>query len=388
VINELNRTTLSKNILITGGAGFIGSNLALKLIDKGHIVTILDNLSEQIHGSDLNGSTLYNGIKDKVNFIKGDVRKREDWLKAIENQQIIVHYAAETGTGQSMYEIEKYSNVNINGTAIFLDILANDRSHSVEKIVIASSRSIYGEGKYDCNNHGTVYPVEREEKDMLKKDFSVKCPICGTDVSLVATDENSKTHPSSIYGLTKQAQEDMCMIAGKSLKIPVVAFRYQNVYGPGQSLSNPYTGILSIFSTRIKNGNDINIFEDGLESRDFVFIQDVVDATILGIEKDSANYNIYNVGSGVRTSVMEVAETLIEEYKTDTKFIVTGNFRLGDIRDNYADLTKIKRDLGFEPKVSFKEGIKRFCDWVSSQEIQQDEYNKSISEMKDKGLLK
>lgn len=379
---------MNKNILITGGAGFIGSNLALKLVEMGYNVTVLDILSKQIHGDNPESSTLYIKIKDKVNFIKGDVRKREDWSKAIQDQQIVVHFAAETGTGQSMYEIEKYSDVNINGTAIFLDILANDKNHKVEKIVIASSRSIYGEGKYNCKIHGVVYPTERQEKDMLEKDFSVKCPICKSNATLLATDENSKIHPSSIYGLTKQMQEDMCMIAGKSLKIPIVAFRYQNVYGPGQSLSNPYTGILSIFSTRIKNGNDINIFEDGLESRDFVFIQDVVEATILGIEKNSANYNIYNVGSGVRTSVLEVAEALVKEYNTDTKYTITGNFRLGDIRDNYADLTKIKNDLGFEPRISFKEGIKRFCSWVSGQEIQQDEYNKSISEMRDKGLLK
>lgn len=379
---------MKKRILITGGAGFIGSNLALKLIEKGHDVTVLDNLSTQIHGKTPQNSELFGLIKDKVNFIKGDVRNRKDWLKALKEQQIIVHYAAETGTGQSMYEIEKYSDVNIKGTAIFLDILANDKSQNVEKIIIASSRSIYGEGKYKCQEHGIVYPLERNEQDMLRKDFSVKCPICMRDAELQPTDENSKIHPSSIYGLTKQAQEDMCMIAGKTLGIPVVAFRYQNVYGPGQSLSNPYTGILSIFSTRIKNGNDINIFEDGEESRDFVFIEDVVHATILGIEKESANYNIYNVGSGVRTSVLEVARTLVLTYGSSVNYSVSGNFRLGDIRDNYADLTKIKNDLDYRPKVTFKEGIKSFCDWVSTQEVQKDDYNKSITEMKEKGLLK
>lgn len=379
---------MKKRILITGGAGFIGSSLALKLIEKGHEVTVLDNLSTQIHGETPQNSELYGLIKDKVNFIKGDVRNRKDWLKALKEQQIIVHFAAETGTGQSMYEIEKYTDVNINGTAIFLDILANDKSQNVEKIIIASSRSIYGEGKYKCQEHGIVYPLERNEQDMLRKDFSVKCPICMRDAELQPTDENSKIHPSSIYGLTKQAQEDMCMIAGKTLGIPVVAFRYQNVYGPGQSLSNPYTGILSIFSTRIKNGNDINIFEDGEESRDFVFIEDVVNATILGIEKESANYNIYNVGSGVRTSVLEVARTLVSTYGNSVNYSISGNFRLGDIRDNYADLTKIKNDLDYRPKVTFKEGIKSFCDWVSTQEVHKDDYNKSITEMKEKGLLK
>ncbi|PCJ97704.1 MAG: epimerase [Flavobacteriaceae bacterium] len=379
---------MGKNILITGGAGFIGSNLALTLLQKEHKITVLDNLSEQIHGDDPFTSELYNSIEGKVTFIKGDVRNREDWLNALKGQQVVVHFAAETGTGQSMYEIEKYTDVNIKGTSILLDILANDKNHKVEKIIIASSRSIYGEGKYNCNEHGIVYPKERNEKDMLNGDFSVKCPECNEVAALMSTDEGSKIHPSSIYGLTKQAQEEMCMIAGKSLNIPVVAFRYQNVYGPGQSLSNPYTGILSIFSTRIKNGNDINIFEDGEESRDFVYIQDVVDATILGIEKEEANYNIYNVGSGKQTSVLEVTKSLLDEYDSNVKYTISGNFRLGDIRDNYADISKIKRDLNFNPKVTFQEGIKFFSDWVSSQEIKNDSYNKSLEEMKTKGLLK
>jgi len=379
---------MSKNILITGGAGFIGSNLSLALINKGYTVTVLDSMSEQIHGNDFKNSYLYNLIKKKVNFIKGDVRNRKDWLKALLGQQIIVHLAAETGTGQSMYEIEKYTEVNIKGTAILFDILANQESHGVEKIVIASSRSIYGEGKYECDKHGTVYPMERKEFNMLKGDFNVKCPICNSNVKLCATDENSKIHPSSIYGLTKQTQEDMCLIAGKSLGIPVVAFRYQNVYGPGQSLSNPYTGILSIFSTIIKNNNRINIFEDGDESRDFVFISDVIEATILGIEKNEANYNIYNVGSGNLTSVLRVAQSLIKEYGIDVGHSISGNFRIGDIRANYADLTKIKNELNFEPKISFKEGIKMFCEWVSEQEVKKDSYHRSFEEMKTKGLLK
>jgi len=287
-----------------------------------------------------------------------------------------------------MYKIEKYTDVNIKGTSILLDILTNAKDHSIEKIIIASSRSIYGEGKYECNQHGIVYPTERKEEDMLQGDFNVKCPVCNINANLLATDEVSKIHPSSIYGLTKQVQEQMCMITGRSLNIPVVAYRYQNVYGPGQSLSNPYTGIISIFSTRIKNNNEINIFEDGKESRDFVYIQDVVDATILGIEKEEANYNIYNVGSGERITVLNVMQSLSREYKTNAKYNISGNFRLGDIRDNYADLSKISADLGFKPKVSFEEGIKLFCQWVSSQEIQNDQYSKSFEEMKNKGLLK
>lgn len=373
-----------KNILITGGAGFIGSNLSLKLIEKGCIVTVLDNLSPQIHDKN---SPLYNSIKDKVRFIEGTVLNYDDWKKALEGIEVVVHLAAETGTGQSMYEIEKYTDVNIKGTSIFLDILANE-THSVKKMIIASSRAIYGEGKYYCEKDGIVYPVERKDEDMAKGDFHVKCPICNENVKLLATDETSKIHPSSIYGITKQVQEQMFLVMGKSLNIPAVAFRYQNVYGAGQSLSNPYTGILSIFSTRIKNGNDITIFEDGRESRDFVYIDDVVNATILGIEKDEANYEVFNVGLGKAIDVNTVASTLVKAYDSDSKVTISGNYRLGDIKDNYADLTKIKSKLGFEPKVSFEEGISKFTKWVNTQEIVEDKYEKSIEEMKEKGLYK
>ena len=373
-----------KNILITGGAGFIGSNLALKLIEKGYKVTVLDNLSPQIHTSN---SPLYNSIKDKVRFIKGTVLSYDDWKNALEEIDVVVHLAAETGTGQSMYEIEKYTDVNIKSTSIFLDILANEK-HSVKKMIVASSRAIYGEGKYECSSCGIVYPNERKDEDMSKGDFTVKCPTCNANAKLLATDENSKIHPSSIYGITKQVQEQMFMVMGKTLNIPALAFRYQNVYGAGQSLSNPYTGILSIFSTRIKNGNDINIFEDGKESRDFVYIDDVVDATILGIEKDEANYEVFNVGLGLAIDVNKVASTLVKEYKSNSKISISGNYRLGDIKDNYADLTKIQTKLGFKPKVSFEEGIKRFTKWVNAQEVVEDQYEKSINEMKEKGLYK
>ena len=255
-------------------------------------------------------------------------------------------------------------------------------------MIIASSRSIYGEGKYDCPKCSIVYPNERKDEDMKNGDFAVKCPHCGANAKLMPTDEESKIHPSSIYGITKQVQEQMFMVMGKSLNIPAVAFRYQNVYGAGQSLSNPYTGILSIFSTRIKNGNDINIFEDGKESRDFVYVDDVVEATILGIEKDEANYEVFNVGLGEAIDVNTVASTLTRAYDSNSKITISGNYRLGDIRDNYADLKKIKSKLGFEPKISFEEGIKRFTAWVNAQEVVEDKYEKSIEEMKEKGLYK
>ncbi|PKL40234.1 MAG: epimerase [Candidatus Riflebacteria bacterium HGW-Riflebacteria-1] len=376
-----------KNILITGGAGFIGSNLSLHLLSKGYAITVIDCLSSQIHGDEPTNSSLYKTIKDKVTFFHADVSCKSFWEQAIQGQDAIIHLAAETGTGQSMYEIEKYVNTNVGGTALMWDILAN-QAHSVKKVVVASSRAVYGEGKYNCSKDGDVFPVARKESDMSMGDFSVKCPICNTTVVPMATSEDSKLSPSSIYGFTKHAQEEMCLIAGKAMQIPVVAFRYQNVYGPGQSLKNPYTGILSIFSTRISNGNEIQIFEDGRESRDFVFIDDVVKATVLGLEKDEGNYQVLNVGTGVQTDVLTVASLLKSEFNSSIDVRVTGDYRLGDIRDNFADLTQITNLLGYKPSVSFADGIKRFVAWVKSQEISEDNYLSSIEQMKKRGLYK
>ena len=374
-----------KNILITGGAGFIGSNLTQKLVEKGFKVTILDNLSKQIHGKNQN-STLYSSIKDIATFIKGDVCNKSDWQKALRNQDAVIHLAAETGTGQSMYEISRYNEVNILGTTHLLDILANE-NHTIKKMIIASSRSIYGEGKYLCKNDGVVYPNQREDIDMAKGKFNLVCNKCNKPLQLLATDEDSKIHPSSIYGITKQQQEQMILLMGKTLNIPAVALRYQNVYGPGQSLANPYTGILSIFSTRLLNGNDIDIYEDGEESRDFVFIDDVVDATVLSLEKKEANNQIFNVGSGVAITVSQVANTLKSLYTSDLEIKLSGKYRLGDIRHNYADLSKIKNTLGFIPKFNFKAGVTKFVKWVKTQELKKDTYDKSITELRSKGFM-
>lgn len=377
-----------KKVLITGGAGFIGSNLALKLVGKGYCVTVLDSLSKQIHGENPNvTSSLYLSIKDKVRFIHGSVTSREDWLKALEGQEAVIHLAAETGTGQSMYEIEKYVNTNIGGTALLLDILANTK-HTVERVLVAESRAIYGEGKYQCKKCGDVYPGDRLDSDMAKGNFDCFCPNCGGTLKLVGTTENSAIHPSSVYGISKQVQGQLVHLVCQAIGVESVSFRYQNVYGPGQSLSNPYTGILSIFSTRIKNHNNINIFEDGKETRDFVYIDDVVDATILGLETPEANGHVFNIGTGIATDVLTVAKSLCEKYNINVPIKVSGNYRLGDIRHNYADISMAQKILGFEPKWSFDDGISQFCKWVDCQKIQEDRYESSIEEMKKKGLYK
>lgn len=377
-----------KKILITGGSGFIGSNICLKLLDKGYEVVVLDSLLPQIHGENPFSSPLYLSIKDKVTFFHGSITDKEILQSAIQNVDAIIHFAADTGTGQSMYEIHRYVDVNVGGTALLLDLLVNTK-HQVKKLIVASSRSIYGEGKYFSEIYGEVYPSHRKDEDMQKGDFGVHYKD-DKNLKLLPTSEDSKIHPSSVYGITKQNQEQMVMTVCPTIGIVPVAFRYQNVYGPGQSLSNPYTGILSIFSTQIRNLKPINIFEDGLESRDFVYIDDVVNATILGLEKEEANNRIFNVGSGVATTVNEVVDALIKAYnpKKEIEVTITGNYRLGDIRHNFADLTKIKTLLGFTPTVDFNEGINRFTKWVSGQEIKESKYQESLQEMKAKGLYK
>lgn len=377
-------------VLITGGAGFIGSNLALKLVSEGYSVSVLDNLSEQIHGKnpDLN-SPLLKSIKGKVDLFVGCVTNRTLLAKAMDGCEVVVHFAAETGTGQSMYEIERYSNINIFGTAVLLDLLANDKSGAdVKKVVVASSRSIYGEGRYECKVHGEVYPSERLESDMSKGVFENKCPECNEDVVLRSTPEHAKLHPSSVYGITKYTQEQLVLTVCKSLNISGLALRYQNVYGPGQSLKNPYTGILSIFSNLLRSNSDINIFEDGLESRDFVYIDDVVKATMLAIAIPDEQQVALNIGSGIPTTVLKVANTLKTAYESSSKINISGNFRLGDIRNNYADLTKAKKILDFEPAINFDEGIENFSKWVLSQKVEENGYRKSLEEMKQKNMFK
>jgi dTDP-L-rhamnose 4-epimerase len=378
---------MTLKILITGGAGFIGSNLALELVRRGHEVTVLDNLSPQIHGLDPQSSPLFKSIQGQVRFIHGDVTDRAALTSALAGQQAVVHYAAETGTGQSMYQIERYSQVNVGGTSLMLDILAN-QPHEVRRVVVASSRSIYGEGRYRSPELGIVYPSHRSAADMQAGDFEVKMPGSQAPLELMATDEDSRIHPSSVYGITKQVQEQLVMTVCPAIGVEGVALRYQNVYGPGQSLSNPYTGILSIFSNLIMGGKPINVFEDGHESRDFVFISDVVDATVRAIELPQARNEVFNVGLGRAVDVMTVARTLVRQLGREVPISVSGNFRIGDIRHNYACLDKAQRLLGYQPQVDFESGIGRFCAWALAQGAVQSDYEGSIEEMKKKGLLK
>ncbi len=294
-------------ILITGGAGFIGSNLCLRLRALGHTVRVLDNLTPQVHGSDAH---VENILPPDVEFVKGDVRDMEALRKSLDGVEIVYHLAAQTGVGQSMYNIHEYIDCNVAGTASLLDLLAADRG-SVRQIVLASSRAVYGEGAYTCASCGVVYPQPRSLDQLRNSRWEIGCPKCSAALDPLPTDEEKPLHPGSIYAISKQVQEELCLCVGRTYDLPVTALRFFNVYGPGQSLINPYTGIITIFAARIREQKPPQIYEDGLESRDFVFISDIVDALVLARENASAYYEIINVGSGRAVSVLEMARIML-----------------------------------------------------------------------------
>lgn len=375
------------HVLITGGAGFIGTRLARRFVDAGATVTVLDALIPQVHGENpATTSPLLRSLEGVASVVHGSVTSVDHLREALAGATIVVHLAAETGTGQSMYEIDRYVETNVGGTAKLLDVLANETT-SVRRVVIASSRSIYGEGAYLAPDGSTVFPPHRDDATMATGDFDVHMPGYGP-LTVTLTDEDAKLHPSSVYGITKQMQESLIMTVAPTIGIEPVSVRYQNVYGPGQSLKNPYTGILSIFSTLIRQGKDINIFEDGLESRDFVYIDDVVEATYLAATHHDAPGGVFNVGSGVATSVNEVVDALFAAFGTRVPTRITGNYRVGDIRHNVADTARMREVLGFQPRVPFSEGVSRFVQWVLSEPVEVDNYERSLREMATRNLLK
>jgi dTDP-L-rhamnose 4-epimerase len=371
---------LQKKVLVTGGAGFIGSFLVDKLIEEGHEVKILDSLDTQVHK---NGKAP-DYLNPKAEFIKGDVTKKQDLEKAIEGVEIVFHKAAVVGVGQSMYEIERYVENNTKGTASLLDFIVN-RENSVEKILVASSMSTYGEGLYQCEECGLVEPCLRKEEQMAKGEWEVQCN-CGRELKPVPTPESKSQDCNSIYALTKKDQEEMVLMTGKAYGIPAVAFRYFNVLGPRQSLSNPYTGVAAIFLSRIKNNNPPVIYEDGLQTRDFVSVHDIVQANLLGMKSSTADYEVFNVGSGNPIPIKQVAETLIDITGAELKPEITEKFRKGDVRHCYSDISKIRKKLGFEPRVSFREAIEEIIDWSKDVKAE-DSFDDASQELKNKGLV-
>ncbi|MHA2183167.1 MAG: GDP-mannose 4,6-dehydratase [Promethearchaeota archaeon] len=377
---------MPKKILITGGAGFIGSTLADFLIESSNYeVTVLDCLDQQVHGKLKNAPDYLN---KKVRFIKDSVIDYEKFEDLVIENDVIFHLAAKVGVGQSMYQITKYIDNNVLGTANLLDILANSE-HNVKKVVIASSNTVYGEGKASCVKCGVVMPNLRTNTQLKNKDWEIKCPKCKSNLNSILIDENTTCNPSSIYALSKRIQEEMSLMICKTYGIDITVLRFFLVYGTRQALSNPYTGVLANFCTRLLNRKNPIVFEDGLQSRDFVNVEDVCQGLLLAMKSNAANGEIFNVGSGIPLTIKKIAEILAEKINPKLKPIYTQQYRVGDIRHSVADISKIRSKLGYEPKVSFNQGIEEYINWINSQENKiDDKTEEALFDLREKGLLK
>jgi len=377
-----------QKVLITGGAGFIGSHLTKILCAKGYSVIILDNLSPQIHGDSAQAPKWIDELN--VEFHNGCITQRADIEIALENVDIIVHLAAETGTGQSMYEIERYNQVNSQGTALLLDIIANSENHNIKQILLASSRSVYGEGAYSCPSCADNIrqcPDSRTPEALANELWDPLCEGCEAPLIPLSTNENDAIKPASIYAATKFAQEQLISVFCESQGIGYGILRLQNVYGEGQSLNNPYTGILSIFSTRIRRDLDLPIFEDGNETRDFVHVEDVANAFVATIETKKSPNTIMNVGTTELTTVVDIATKLTVAFGKTPSIKVTGQYRIGDIRHNRADITRLGKIINYQPTVTLEQGLGRFVDWVNEQPLPEDKLDKANAELKSKNLM-
>lgn len=368
-------------VLVTGGAGFIGSHTARALVKAGYRVRVFDNLDPQVHGE----HPLLLKDDHDFEFQHGDVRDRDDLRSALEGVSHVLHLAALTGVGQSMYDIADYVDVNVTGTANLLELITTDRL-AVRRIVLSSSRAVYGEGTHECPNCGIVYPPVRRRSDLEKGRFDVFCHGCGSTTKPVPTAELRPLRPTSIYGWTKKAQEELCSLAAETHGLPVVALRYFNVYGSGQSLTNPYTGIVSIFFSRLREGKALSIYEHGTPERDFVHISDVVEANVKALESELVPGEILNIGSGERVTVPEVAITLSTALGLDARMEDRGEYRVGDIHSCMADLSRARRLLGFTPAVALDEGMREFLAWAVDQEST-DRYDQAVDELESFGLF-
>lgn len=369
-----------RNILVTGGAGFIGSFLVDRLIKEKYRVRILDNLEEQVHQG-----RIPTYLNKQTEFIKGDVKEFGTFRNALKGIDAVFHLAAAVGVAQSNYQINKYVEINIGGMSNLLDILVNT-DHKVKKIITISSMTGYGEGNYSCENCGVVRPPLREEKQLKKEDWNLYCPNCGKLLKPIPTDENALDYPNSVYGLSKKVQQDLLFLISKIYSIPAVVLRGFNVYGPRQSLSNPYTGVTAIFISRLKNNKEVVIYEDGLQSRDFISVHDLVNAFILSLESDEANNQMFNIGSGKGTSILEIAETVSKLLGKPNLIRINGEYRKNDIRHCFADISKAQKYLGWKPEVSLEQGLLELIDWSRKQKAE-DMFQDAQKELQQKGLV-
>jgi dTDP-L-rhamnose 4-epimerase len=370
-------------VLVTGGAGFIGSHLVEALLAKGIAVRVLDNLDPQVHGP---GATHPRLLPPNVEFLHGSVTDRPLVDRALRGVRTVVHLAAAVGVGQSMYAIAPYVEANCHGTGVLLDAMVNG-DHAVGRLVVASSMSIYGEGSYRCPSCGPMAPRLRPLSQLQTRDWEMRCPNCGRTTALLLTDETKPLFPMSVYAVTKRDQEELCLCVGRAYQIGTIALRLFNVYGPRQSLSNPYTGAAAIFASRLLNGQPPLLFEDGAQTRDLIHVRDIARAFCLALEKDDVADVALNVGTGRATSIAGLARLLGQALGVPRDPEIVGKFREGDIRHCVADIGKIRKVLGFEPTIPLEEGIQDLATWVRDQQAE-DRVLQARAELEAKGLVR
>ncbi len=376
-------------ILLIGGAGFIGTATAAALLGAGHSVRIADSFDPQIHGADYHTSPAYLRLEEHCEIQAGDVRDRAALERTLEDIEAVYFFAAGTGTGQSMYQVHRYCDVNVLGTAVFAELLPQFRDQ-VRKVIVSSSRAVYGEGAYRCATHGRIRPAGRTAERLRERRWDVLCPHCAAPAETLASEEDDAWAPTSIYGITKLAQEQILLQTCANFAIPAVLFRYQNVYGPGQSLKNPYTGILAIFSQVLARGEEVNIFEDGLPTRDFVQIDDVVHYNLRALTAEAPEPLVLNVGSGVRTTLLELLAALAAALGVEPRHRISGDFRAGDIRHACADLRRLTATLGPREFTTIQEGVRGLVAWILEQGgdgLSTTAYRSSLDEMRRAGMM-
>jgi dTDP-L-rhamnose 4-epimerase len=345
-------------IAVIGGAGFIGSHLVDALLAQGFSTRVIDNLDSQVHPDGAPPAYL----NPRAEFIREDVRNLEGLSRAIEDMNAIFYLAGAVGVGDSMFKIRHYAEANVLGGSNLLDILAN-RKHTVRKVILSSSVTVYGEGKYSCPQHGFVFPGTRSAEETKSRHWEPRCPVeskdvrCSAKLTPLSIDEGKPLSPLSVYAVTKRTQEEMFLTVGAAYGVPVAVLRYFNVYGSRQALSNPYTGVAKIFASQFAQGKAPLIYEDGLQTRDLVHVSDVVQANLLALQRDEANGEIFNVGTGRPTSILEMARAVSSRLNSHVAFQPSHQHRAGDVRHCWADITKIRARLGFEPRYLFPAGI-------------------------------